>query len=120
MKVGSQDHKSSNKPRMYPTIDKKLVLFFTFSVIQSSGGEIVVEELRHANKSLRLHCPTGKTFPAVEGEAMRGYEDHCQCQDGALCWFHTDHVDLGCSGGLLGAYAESQVNAKVTTFTIPT
>ena len=109
---------------MYPTIAKmNLILYFTISVIQISGDEIVVEEVEeplHANKSLRLHCPTGKMFPAVEEEAMRGYEDHCQCQDGALCWFHTDHVDLGCSGGLFGAYAESQVNAKVTTFTIPT
>ena len=85
---------------------------------------LTIQELSSQSSSiagtLKLYCPTGKTFPAVEEEAMRGYEDHCQCQDGALCWFHTDHVDLGCSGGLFGAYAESQVNAKVTTFTIST
>ena len=84
----------------------------------------MIQELSSQSSSiagtLKLYCPTGKMFPAVEGEAMRGYEDHCQCQDGALCWFHTHHVQLGCSGGLFGAYYGYQANAKVTTFTIPT
>ena len=60
-----------------------------------------------------LYCPTGKSFPASEADAMARYEDHCQCEDGALCWYYTNHVDLGCSGGIFGAYAETQINAKV-------
>ena len=62
---------------------------------------------------LRLYCPTGKTFRARRNDAMQGFQSNCQCKNGAKCWYYTNHVTLGCSGGILGAYLDWRMNAKV-------